>query len=154
MLCVGVVMLAAGTALATPGLMAVGDPPIRGTLADSFGDKLKLMTGMFRSGLFQSTDVAVQRITIQPGGHTGWHSHPGPVLVVVKTGALTFYETDCSSRTYTAGQAFVDQGGGHVHLAKNEGSAVLELWATYIVPGAPGTPFRIDVPAPAGCAVG
>ena len=26
---------------------------------------------------------------IAPGGTFGWHSHPGPSLVVVKTGALT-----------------------------------------------------------------
>jgi hypothetical protein len=24
--------------------------------------------------------VATQQIVLGPGGHTGWHSHPGPVL--------------------------------------------------------------------------
>lgn len=34
-------------------------------------------------------DVATVRVTFQPGGSTGWHVHPGPALVTVKTGQLT-----------------------------------------------------------------
>ena len=26
---------------------------------------------------------------LSPGGFTGWHSHPGPVLITVKSGAAT-----------------------------------------------------------------
>jgi len=33
-----------------------------------------------------NTDIAVANIVVAPGGHSGWHYHPGPVLVVVKTG--------------------------------------------------------------------
>ena len=32
-----------------------------------------------------NTDIAVANIVVAPGGHSGWHFHPGPVLVVVKT---------------------------------------------------------------------
>ena len=28
-------------------------------------------------------DIATQTITFQPGGHSGWHSHPGPVFISV-----------------------------------------------------------------------
>ena len=28
-------------------------------------------------------DVAVQTIVFQPGGQSGWHSHPGPVFISV-----------------------------------------------------------------------
>src|SRR5262249_33183021 len=31
---------------------------------------------------------------IVPGGHTGWHSHPGPVFVMVIAGTLTKYDAD------------------------------------------------------------
>jgi hypothetical protein len=31
-------------------------------------------------------DVATQTITFQPGGHSGWHSHPGPVFISVPPG--------------------------------------------------------------------
>ena len=30
--------------------------------------------------------------TITPSGTFGWHSHPGPSLVIVKSGTATFYE--------------------------------------------------------------
>ena len=41
-----------------------------------------------------NTDIAVTNIAVAPGGHSGWHYHPGPVLVVVKTGTITFYMGD------------------------------------------------------------
>jgi quercetin dioxygenase-like cupin family protein len=100
-------------------------------------------------------ETVVQRVVLSPQGHTGWHSHPGPVIVLVKAGTLTFYSGDdpaCGSRTYTAGQSFIDSGQGHVHIARNESAtADLELWAVYLdVP--PGGAFRDDVPAPGNCA--
>ena len=85
-------------------------------------------------------DFVTQQILIAPGGTTGWHSHPGPVLVTVKTGELTLVyanDTSCAGRKYTAGQSFVDRGDAIVHTAVNQGSENLEFWATYFVPGAP-----------------
>jgi quercetin dioxygenase-like cupin family protein len=103
----------------------------------------------------KTRETVVQQIVLSPGGQTGWHSHPGPVIVLIKTGALTFYDGDdptCGARTYTAGQSFIDSGQGHVHIAKNESASEnLELWAVYFdVP--PGGAFRTDVPAPGNCA--
>ena len=98
-------------------------------------------------------ETVMQQIVIGPGGNTGWHSHPGPVVVLIKSGQMSFYDSDdptCTVRTYSAGQAFIDSGQGHVHIARNEGSANLELWATYFdVP--PGGAFRIDAPNPGNC---
>lgn len=99
-------------------------------------------------------ETVIQQIIIAPGGATGWHSHPGPVVVLIKSGQMSLYDSDdptCSARTYTAGQAFVDSGQGHVHIARNESqSQNLELWATYLdVPA--GGPFRIDAPNPGTC---
>jgi hypothetical protein len=81
------------------------------------------------------------------------------VIVLIKSGELTFYDSDfpgCpATHTYTAGQSFVDSGQGHIHNAKNTGSTDMELWAVYLdVP--PGAAFRNDVPVenvPAGCPV-
>jgi quercetin dioxygenase-like cupin family protein len=99
-------------------------------------------------------ETVMQQVIIAPGGYTGWHTHPGPVLVLVKAGQLTLYSGDdptCTGRTYTAGQAFIDKGQGHVHIGRNEGSENLELWSAYFdVPA--GQPFRIDAPAPGNCA--
>ena len=110
---------------------------------------------LLRMGFHHGTvDVATQQITIAAGGTTGWHGHPGPVFVTVKSGALTVvYEDDptCQGTTYTAGQSFVDFGNVRVHTALNRGPTPVELWATYLVPGAPGAPFRIDAPDPSHC---
>jgi len=96
-------------------------------------------------------ETVMQQIVLAPGGNTGWHSHPGPVVVLIKSGQMSFYDEDCTLRTYSAGQAFIDSGQGHVHIARNESqSENLELWATYFdVP--PGGAFRLDVPNPGTC---
>ncbi len=105
-------------------------------------------------------ETVIQQIIISPGGHTGWHSHPGPVVVLIKAGTMSFYDSEdptCTVRTYSAGQAFVDSGQGHVHIARNEGIVNLELWATYfdvppVDPSVPGSgAFRIDAPNPGNC---
>ncbi|MEP6550788.1 MAG: hypothetical protein ABJB95_06375, partial [Gemmatimonadales bacterium] len=38
-----------------------------------------------------ATDIATSNVVVGAGGSSGWHTHPGPVIVVVKTGAITFY---------------------------------------------------------------
>ena len=98
-----------------------------------------------------NTDIVVSRIVVQPGGHSGWHFHPGPVLVVVKTGAITFYHaSDCtgSGTLHPAGTAFIEEGG-EVGIARNEGTVVDTVVATFFVPA--GSPARIDAPAPGNC---
>jgi hypothetical protein len=116
-----------------------------------------------------STDIAVSNVVVAPGGSSGWHSHPGPVLVVVKTGAITFYRagkhggqngddenggnganaSTCSRTVYPAGSAFVEvPAPGHTMLAKNEGSVEATVTATYFAP--PRAALRIDQPWPGG----
>ncbi len=114
---------AGGVALATPGFGAVGTTLMRAAFADPTDLKLKVTTarGQEVINVHNAQDTVMQKITIAPGGYTGWHSHPGPVVVLVK-GSLTLYSGDdptCTGRTYTAGQAFVDSGQGHVHIARN-----------------------------------
>lgn len=145
-----------GVALATPGSGVISAPVMaRAVFADSTDVKFKI-TGLGQQVIHVSNaqETVMQQIVIGPGGHTGWHSHPGPVVVLVKTGALTFYDSEdpsCTGRTFVAGQAFVDSGQGHVHFARNESqSDNLELWATYFdVPL--GGAFRLDVADPGNC---
>ena len=70
-----------------------------------------------------STDVVTQKIRIGGGGHTGWHSHPGPVLVTIKSGATaaSIYADDatCAGTLYEAGDSFIDRGDENVHIARN-----------------------------------
>ena len=129
-------------ALGTPGSGVSATVTARGTAED----KIKTRGN-------QPFDVVTQTITIQPGGHSGWHSHPGQAIVVIKAGTFTTYAGDdetCSSTAYGPGSVYVDAGYGHVHIARNEGTVPLELQVTYIdVPV--GAPFRLDAAAPGNC---
>lgn len=142
--------ISAGVAVATPGLLASGSTPVRGTVATPFKVGID---GLLKLKTKGPIDVADQTITIQPGGHTGWHSHPGPALAVIKSGTLTLYNGNdpaCTPHVFTAGQAFVDPGGGHVHIARNESDGILEVSVTYLLPVGAGP--RTDVsPAPGNC---
>jgi quercetin dioxygenase-like cupin family protein len=142
--------LMAGVAVATPGVLVSGSTPVRGTIAEPFKVESDGLLELKTKG---PIDVADQTITIQPGGHTGWHSHPGPALVVIKSGTLTLYDGDdpnCTPHAFNAGSAFVDRGGGHAHIARNEGTTPVEVSVTYLLPVGAGP--RTDVtPAPGNC---
>jgi quercetin dioxygenase-like cupin family protein len=134
-------VVAAGAALATPPFLFTGTPIARGTLEGHF--KIKLQ-GSSRPG-----DAAILQVTQAPGGHSGWHAHPGPAVVIVKSGELTIDQaSDCSSKTYTVGQVAIEPSG-HVHLARNTGPGTLELWITFLDVPVGANP-RIDAPDP-GC---
>lgn len=142
-------MASIGIVAATPGSNAVGTILSVGTLPA--GAKINNAPDL-KFSTRDDVQVVTQTITIGPGGHTGWHSHPGPVLVTIAAGTMTFYDADdptCSPGTYPTGASFVDRGGGHVHIARNEGSVDLVLYATYLVPV--GAPIRTDAADPGTC---
>jgi quercetin dioxygenase-like cupin family protein len=149
----------AGIAVATPSSGVVAAPIVaRAGFADRVDIKFKT-SGDHKGGrevihVRDAQDTVMQQIVLAPGGHTGWHSHPGPVVVLVKSGELTVYSGDdptCTGRTYAAGEAFVDSGQGHVHIGRNLSvSANTELWVTYFdVPVGGGV--RIDAADPGTC---
>jgi hypothetical protein len=102
-----------------------------------------------------ASDLYVQSNVWQPGGTTGWHSHPGHSLIVVTAGTITDYESDdpaCSPKVYTQGMSFVDEGGSHAHVIRNEGTDVAQTIAVQLVPA--GGVRRIDVATvPANCPI-
>ncbi len=80
------------------------------------------------------------RYTVQPGARFPWHSHAGPVVVNIVSGALTYIDGDtCNEHTYSAGHAFVDPGQGHVHSAFNPGTAPTVFVATFFDAPADGS---------------
>jgi quercetin dioxygenase-like cupin family protein len=86
-----------------------------------------------------------QELTIGPLGHTGWHRHPGPVLVTVVSGTFRFQFTDCSFTDYRAGQTVVDTGEV-VHRGFNPSDTTgTSLSITYLTPV--GAPLRIEADA-------
>ena len=99
-----------------------------------------------------ASDLHVLRNTIVPGGTFGWHSHPGPSLVIVTAGTATFYLGDdptCTPHVVQApGGTFVDQGQD-VHLVRNEGTTNLVTVVVSLIPQ--GAVRRIDEPNPGYC---
>jgi quercetin dioxygenase-like cupin family protein len=93
------------------------------------------------------SDAYVVHRRIAPGGHTGWHSHPGPVFVLVTAGTTTKYHADptLAPAVYPAGTGFVE-APGDVHINTNEGDTDVELIAFFLVPL--GATPRIDERAP------
>jgi mannose-6-phosphate isomerase-like protein (cupin superfamily) len=98
-----------------------------------------------------ASDLHVLQNTIAPGGTFGWHSHPGPSLVIVKSGTATFYMGDdptCAPVVVEAGTGFIDSGSD-IHVVRNEGTVDLVTVVVSLVPA--GFARRIDQPAPATC---
>ena len=104
--------------------------------------------------LTRRCDSALQQVTLAPGGHTGWHTHPGPTFVMVKEGEGTLYHgsgSDCQGHRYGPGTGFF-QPTEDVHTLRNEGSSTLVVHAFYLLPpGTPSTAIRTDQPQPASC---
>jgi len=72
-------------------------------------------------------DVYVGWIRMDPGStYGGWHTHPGPVWVVVTIGELALYGPDACRTLYSAGTAYVAHPDTLYDL-RNEGTQPLEL---------------------------
>jgi redox-sensitive bicupin YhaK (pirin superfamily) len=86
----------------------------------------------------EGADVFVQHARLGPNAATPWHTHPGPAIVTVVSGALTYqdaarHQGECRAVRYPAGTGFVDSGFGHVHRAFTESEGA-DFYVTYILP--------------------
>ena len=145
-------VFAAGAGVALVGILApvaIGSPG-SGTRATNLvtanfdrtvhlnSDRIKLQTK-------DPTDVRVQKIVFDAGSVSGWHHHPGFILVSVQSGAVTLFQSDCSSTTYGPGlpdgTVFVESGDDPVQATSANGATV---YVTYVVPDASPPVFRIE----------
>jgi hypothetical protein len=81
-----------------------------------------------------------------------WHTHPGPSLIIVTAGTVTAYDGDdptCTPHVYPQGLSFVDLGGGHVHVLRNEQSIQASTIRVQLIQAAAAR--RIDAPDPSNC---
>lgn len=144
-------LMIATMALATLASGVTSTPIAQGTL-DQLDVKTKTGPWKVRLKTKGQSQVAVTENKVAPGGNFGWHSHPGPSLVVVKSGTSTFYSGDdpnCTPQVHPAGTAYVDPGGS-VHIARNESlTDDLVLIAVRVLPA--GAPPRIDEANPGNC---
>jgi quercetin dioxygenase-like cupin family protein len=92
-----------------------------------------------------ATDVLQTDLIFQPGATTGWHVHPGPVVVVIKSGALTEIQRDGCMIVHQSPSAFFESPD-EVHNVVNQTGVVTEVLATFLSPA--GTQPLIPVPDP------
>jgi hypothetical protein len=150
-----------GIALATPPSGVTNPPwsPVIGNFAGGIDATVKTDTDpgnatsfwQLRISAKGSTDVHILENIIAPGGTFGWHSHPGPSLVIVKSGTLSVYQApDCTAEDFGPGSpngsTFVDQGHD-LHMVRNSSTTVTaDVYVVSFVPA--GVNRRIDEPNP------
>jgi hypothetical protein len=95
------------------------------------------------------TDVRVQRFVFEAGGYSGWHHHPGVVIIAVESGSLTFWDSKCHAKTYGPGlpngSVLVESGDEPGQATSAHGTTT---YVTYIAPSADPPVFRIEDDAP------
>lgn len=125
-------VLAGGIALAI-----VVTPLARGTLTDDVKVNVHGVAKFENKG---PVDFVHASLTFQLGDRTPWHYHPGPTFVTVQEGQITFQQSDCSTRTYIAGQSFVEGGADNIGRAQNTGTTAATVYVLFVTPvGAPMT---------------
>lgn len=98
------------------------------------------------------TDTLVARFDFAPGGYTGWHHHPGMGIITVMSGAVTFTDSDCNSKTYGPGlpngAVFIESGDDPGQVSSATGAT---SYGTFIAPHANPPVFKIDDHDAPGC---
>jgi quercetin dioxygenase-like cupin family protein len=93
--------------------------------------------------------VTIQDGAYAPGGQNGWHSHPGLVIVTLISGSIEWFNGNCESKIYKAGDSWTE--GSQIHAFRVLGTTAIHLSAVFIIAKDEG--LRIDHPAPA-CGAG
>ena len=94
-----------------------------------------------------AANFIVQDVKFSPGGTTGWHTHPGILLLslAADSGPIDWYDANCVKTVYQAGDSWTE--GTKLHDVVNNSSIDAHFVVTYVV--AKGINKRTDQPAPA-----
>lgn len=140
----------AGTLMATPPSSVTPTEYGIGKF-ESFGTTGRIGKWSAAMNIKGASDLHVLSNRIAPGGSFGWHSHPGPSFVIVKSGTATVYlgaDPKCRPHRIRAGRGFVDKGL-QTHLVRNDARVPL---VTVVVSFTPrGAVRRIDESRPGNC---
>jgi quercetin dioxygenase-like cupin family protein len=130
LLVAGVVAVAAYAALpgrdVPPGTVSVG------TLVGQTSVNV-LSVDAFTRAINQAhgTNVVLQKVHFVGNQSTGWHTHPGPNIVLVVGGSLTLTDDHCNVTTYTDGQGFATGLDIHRAIAGPDGA---DFYTLYFLP--------------------
>jgi hypothetical protein len=146
--CLSVGSAALATPPSDPPLTPVTDPnpPIIGLL----DGRTKAKNDGIEFRTRADTKVAAFELTYPVGSFSGWHSHPGIVIAVVKVGTVN-RQVGCKVKTFTAGESFTEVEPHYVSNyytdSRQSGAVPAVLEITQIYP-ADAPARRIDADPP------
>jgi len=89
------------------------------------------------------TNIVLSRAHFDDQQSTGWHTHPGPNMVIVMSGGLNLTDSSCHTTFYPAGTAFATGLGVHEAVAVGP----TEFYSIYFLPQGADV-LRTDANAP------
>ncbi len=131
--------LASSTASTGSVAVSAAPPPVviellsRGTVAKPF-DAETQRPFEIELEAERPIDVVNVRLTFAPGTKIDWHKHPGPVVVTVTSGTLTFIDDQCTRHRYGPGETFVEDPTELAGKARNRGSTDTQTIVSFYVP--------------------
>ena len=122
--------------------------PAPGTLAGATSLDVQSVSSFTRAiNQTHGTNAVLQHLRFTPGQSTGWHTHPGPNIVMVVQGSLTVIDEHCVETQYGPGQGLATGLDVHEGIAGPEGA---DFYSVYFLPENADV-LRVDA-APPGCA--
>jgi hypothetical protein len=93
----------------------------------------------------EATDVRIQKLEFAFGSSSGWHHHPGVIIVTVAVGQVTVWDSECHTTTYGPGlpdgAVFVEGGDEPGRVTSNGATN----YATQIAPSDNPLPVRFRI---------
>jgi quercetin dioxygenase-like cupin family protein len=77
------------------------------------------------------TNSVFQHLKFAPQQSTGWHTHPGPNIVLVVAGSFTLTDEHCNVTTYGPGEGFATGLDVHQAVAGMDGA---DFYTFYFLP--------------------
>jgi len=119
--------------------------PAPGTLAGATSLDVQSVNSFTRAiNQAHGTNTVLQHLRFAPGQSTGWHTHPGPNIVMIVKGSFTLIDEHCIQTQYGPGQGFATGLDVHEAIAGPEGA---DFYSLYFLP-ADADVLRVDTAAP------
>lgn len=143
------VLLTAGVALG--GLVGGSLPTAGFTFTSETINAVNMEGNGIHLKIKASVDVKTTFSRVAPSqALLGWHYHPGPVIVTVTAGTLTYFDGSCGTWDLSAGQSYIESTGevlnAMIDPAKNAGVSTVDWFTTRLYPDGATDPVPVDPP--------
>jgi len=133
----------ATAAIASPGSGVSATPLVTA----NFDEDAHLNSDRVKFQTKDPTDVRIVQLTFAAGSFSGWHHHPGLLIVSVASGSVALTDSSCNAKTYGPaspnGAVFVEGGDEPVEASSAGGATA---YVTTITPD--GEPSRVEDDVP------